>query len=372
MPWWIGFSCFFVPFCGRPTFPPMNEIVINGRRIGPGQPAYVIAELSANHNGKLERALDIVRAAKDAGADAIKLQTYTPDTITLKSDSPLFRHGGEGLWANRDLYSLYQEAYTPWEWHAQLKALADEIGIDLFSTPFDHSAVEFLEGLHVPAYKIASFELVDIPLIQKVARTGKPLILSTGMGTLEEVAEAVKAFQTAGGKGLALLKCTSAYPSPPEAMNLRTMRDLHLRFNVPAGLSDHSMGHTVAVTAVALGASIVEKHFTLSRSDPGPDSAFSMEPAEFKAMVAAIRTAEAALGSIHYEPTTAEMESRRFRRSLFVTQDVKAGETFTNDNVRSVRPAGGLHPRHLPEVHGHRAVRDVAAGTPMEWGMVAK
>lgn len=350
----------------------MNEIVIAGRRIGPGHPAYVIAEVSANHNGKLERALEIVRAAKLAGADAVKLQTYTPDTITLKSDSPLFRHGGEGLWANRDLYSLYQEAYTPWEWQPQLKALADELELPLFSTPFDHTAVDFLETLAVPAYKIASFELVDVPLIQKVARTGRPLILSTGMGTLDEIAEAVNAFHAAGGKELALLKCTSAYPSPPEAMNLRTLRDLHMRFNVPAGLSDHSMGHTVAIAAVALGACIVEKHFTLDRRDPGPDSAFSMEPAEFRAMVDAIRTTESSLGGVHYEPTPAEAESRRFRRSLFVTRDVKAGETFTSDNVRSVRPAAGLHPRHLPEIFGRKATRFIPAGTPLEWGLVAE
>jgi len=350
----------------------MNEIVINGRRIGPGQPAYVIAEVSANHNGKLERAKAIVRAAKEAGADAVKLQTYTPDTITLKSDSPLFRHGGTGLWANRDLYSLYQEAYTPWEWQPELKALADEIGITLFSTPFDPTAVDFLETMAVPAYKIASFELVDLPLIQKVARTGKPLILSTGMGTLDEIAEAVEAFHAAGGKELALLKCTSAYPTPPAAMNLRTIQDMATRFGVPAGLSDHSMGHTAAVTAVALGASVVEKHFTLSRSDPGPDSAFSMEPAELAAMVDAIRTAEAALGGIHYEPTPAEAESRRFRRSLFVTRDMKIGEMFTSDNVRSVRPAAGMHPRHLPEILGKTATRDVPAGSPLEWVMVGK
>ena len=348
----------------------MNEIIINGRRIGPGQPAYIIAEVSANHNGKLDRALGIIRAAKLAGADAVKLQTYTADTITLKSDSPLFRHGGTGLWANRDLYSLYQEAYTPWEWHAPLKALADELGLTLFSTPFDPTAVDFLEQLGVPAYKIASFELVDLPLIQKVARTGKPLILSTGMGTLEEIAEAVAAFHGAGGKELALLKCTSAYPSPPEAMNLRVLRDLHTRFNVPAGLSDHSMGPTVAVAAVALGACIVEKHFTLSRSDPGPDSAFSMEPAEFAAMIAAIRTTEAALGNVSYDATPAEAESRRFRRSLFVTRDVRAGETFIPDNVRSVRPAAGLAPKYLPDVLGLSATQDLAAGTPLAWAHV--
>lgn len=348
----------------------MNEITINGRRIGPGHPAYVIAEVSANHNGKLDRALSIVRAAKLAGADAVKLQTYTADTITLKSDSPLFRHGGGGLWAHRDLYSLYQEAYTPWEWHAQLKALADELQLTLFSTPFDPTAVDFLENLGVPAYKIASFELVDLPLIQKVARTGKPLILSTGMGTIEEIGEAVAAFQGAGGKELALLKCTSAYPSPPEAMNLRVLRDLHTRFKVPAGLSDHSMGHTVAVAAVALGACVIEKHFTLDRADPGLDSAFSMEPAEFKAMIAAIRMTEAALGQTSYLATDAEAESRRFRRSLFVTRDIKAGETFTPDNVRSVRPAAGLPPKHQPEILGKTATRDIPAGTPLEWAMV--
>lgn len=350
----------------------MNEIVINGRRIGPGQPAYVIAEVSANHNGSLERALAIVRAAKTAGADAVKIQTYTADTLTLKCDSPHFRHGGEGLWANRDLYSLYQEAHTPWEWHPAIKACADEVGLPLFSTPFDPTAVDFLEQLGVPAYKIASFELVDIPLIRLVARTGKPLILSTGMGTLDEVTEAVSAFRAAGGKELALLKCTSAYPTPPAAMNLRTLQDLQARFDVPAGLSDHSMGHTAAVAAVALGACVIEKHFTLSRSDPGPDSAFSMEPDEFRAMVEAIRTTEAALGRVCYEPTPAETESRRFRRSLFVTRAMKAGEVFTPENVRSVRPAAGLHPRHLPEVHGRRAACDLAAGTPLAWKMVAE
>jgi len=348
----------------------MNEITIQGRRIGPTQPCYVIAEISANHNGSLERAQDLVRMAKEAGADAVKLQTYTPDTITLNCDAPLFRHGGTGLWANRDLYSLYQQAYTPWDWQPKLKVLAEEIGLPLFSTPFDFTAVDFLEQMGVPAYKIASFELVDLPLIERVARTGKPLILSTGMGTREEIGEAVAAFRAAGGRELALLKCTSAYPSPPEAMNLRTLRDLHTRFNVPAGLSDHSMGHTVAVAAVALGACIVEKHFTLSRSHPGPDSAFSMEPAEFRAMVEAIRTTEAALGNVCYEATAAEAESRRFRRSLFVTCDLVAGEVFSADNVRSVRPAAGLPPKHLAEVLGKAATRAIPANTPLEWTMV--
>ena len=348
----------------------MNEITIQGRRIGPTQPCYVIAEISANHNRSLDRAKALVRAAQQAGADAVKLQTYTPDTITLRSDAPLFRHGGSGLWAHRDLYSLYQEAYTPWEWQPPLKALADEIGITLFSTPFDPTAVDFLEQMAVPAYKIASFELVDLPLIELVARTGKPLILSTGMGSREEIAEAVTAFRGAGGSEIALLKCTSAYPSPPAAMNLRTLRDLHSRFGVPVGLSDHTLGFTVTVAAVALGASLVEKHFTLSRTEPGPDSAFSMEPAEFAAMVAAIRTTEASLGGVSYEPTVDEAESRRFRRSLFVTRALKAGEVFTAENVRSVRPAAGLPPRHLPEVLGRQAACDIPAATPLDWGMV--
>lgn len=350
----------------------MSDITIQGRRIGGGQPCYVIAEVSANHHQKFDRAVEIIHAAKAAGADAVKLQTYTPDTITLKSDSPLFRHGGEGLWAHRDLHGLYQEAYTPWDWQPKLKAVADAIGLPLFSTPFDHSAVDFLEGMNVPAYKIASFELVDLPLIQKVARTGKPLIMSTGMGTRDEIAEAVATFRSAGGKELVLLKCTSAYPSPAAAMNLRTIPDLAASYGVSAGLSDHSMGHTVAAAAVALGACVVEKHFTLSRAEPGPDSAFSMEPAEFKAMVEAIRVTEAALGRVNYEATPNEAESRRFRRSLFVAENVKAGEIFTAKSVRSVRPAAGLHTRHWTEVLGRAATRDVAAGTPLEWTMVAR
>jgi N-acetylneuraminate synthase len=350
----------------------MNEITIQGRPIGPTHPCFVIAELSGNHNQSLERAKELVRQAKEVGADAVKLQTYTPDTITLKSDAPLFRHGGAGLWAHRDLYSLYQEAHMPWAWQPSLKALADELGLILFSTPFDPTAVDFLERMNVPAHKIASFELVDLPLIQAVARTGKPLILSTGMGSREEIAEAVAAFHAAGGRELALLKCTSAYPSPPDAMHLRTLRDLHARFGVPVGLSDHTPGHTVAVAAVALGACIVEKHFTLSRADPGPDSAFSMEPGEFRAMVEAIRITEAALGQVTYVPTAAEAESRRFRRSLFVTRDVAAGEMFTGENVRSVRPAAGLPPKHLPEVLGRRATQDIAAGTPLAWDMVER
>ena len=278
----------------------MKSIRIAQREIGPNQSVYVIAEMSANHGQSFERAVEIIHAAKDSGADAIKLQTYTPDTITIASDREEFRIGGGTLWDGRTLHDLYGEAYTPWEWQPRLKQAANDIGLELFSSPFDTTAIDFLEGMNVPAYKLASCELVDIPLIQKMARTGKPLILSTGMATIEEIEEALSAARRAGAKQIALLKCTSAYPAAPEEMNLRTIAELARRFDVPVGLSDHTMGFIVPVAAVALGACILEKHLTLSRSAPGPDSAFSLEPAEFKAMVNAVRTAEKALGQVHF------------------------------------------------------------------------
>lgn len=344
----------------------------NGRRIGPGCPVYVVAEISANHNRDFDQALRMVRAAKDAGADALKLQTYTPDTITLRSDREHFRIGGGTLWDGRTLHDLYSEAYMPWEWQPKLKAEAGKIGLELFSSAFDATAVDFLEKMDVPVHKVASFELVDLPLIEKMARTGKPLILSTGMATLEEIEEAVATARGAGARQIALLKCTSAYPSPPEAMNLRTIPDLAQRFQVPVGLSDHTMGIAVPAAAVALGACIVEKHFTLSRAVPGPDSAFSLEPAEFKAMVEAVRTAERALGGVHFGPSGEEGKSRVFRRSLFVVEDVKAGEKFTEKNVRSIRPGNGLHTRHLKEVLGRAATRDIPRGTPLSWELISR
>jgi pseudaminic acid synthase len=343
------------------------EISINGRRIGPGHPAYIIAELSANHHQNYDEAVKLLQAAKDCGVDAVKLQTYTPDSITINVNSPIFRHQKGSLWSGELLYELYQKAYMPWEWQPKLKVLADTMGLTLFSSPFDPDAIDFLETLNVPAYKIASFELVDIPLIKKAAATGRPLVISTGMGTLSEIEEAVLAVQQEGGQQLALLKCTSAYPSPACEMNLRTLPALQQRFRVPVGLSDHTLGFHVAVAAVALGGNIIEKHLTLSRSLSGPDSAFSLEPGEFRSLVEAVREVEEALGTIQYEPTKEEAESRRFRRSLFVVEDIDAGDLITAKNVRSIRPSSGLHPRHYREVLGMRTKRFLAKGTPLAW-----
>jgi N-acetylneuraminate synthase len=347
----------------------MNAITIQGRPVGPGHPVYVVAEVSANHNHEFDQAVRIVEAAKSAGADAVKLQTYTPDSLTIASGQEYFHIQGT-QWAGRTLYDLYAEAYMPWEWQPLLKSVADGLGLHLFSSAFDPAAVDFLESMNVPAHKIASFELVDLPLIEKMARTGKPLILSCGMASLDEINEAVMTARAAGAEELALLKCTSAYPSPPGAMNLRTIPELMRRFDLPVGLSDHSMDPAVAVSAVALGACMVEKHLTLSRSDGGPDSSFSLEPHEFKAMVDAVRVAEAALGRVSFEVSGDEQASRRFRRSLFVVRDVKQGEVFTRENVRSIRPGNGLHTRHLSGIISKRAARDIARGTPMAWELV--
>jgi pseudaminic acid synthase len=350
----------------------MSEATLQiGRRtVGAGHPVYIIAELSANHNQDFDRALRIVHAAKEAGADAVKLQTYTPDTITIRSDRECFRIRGGTLWDGRTLHDLYGEAHTPWEWQPKLKAAANDLGLDLFSSAFDPSAVDFLEAMNVPVHKVASPELVDVPLIEKMSRTGKPLILSTGMATLEEIDEAVNAARNAGASQLALLRCTSSYPAPPEEMNLRSIPDLARRFGVPVGLSDHTPGIAVPVAAVALGAVLIEKHLTLSRAEGGPDHAFSLEPKEFKTLVEAVRIAESSLGQIQYGPTPHELGTLPFRRSLFVVRDIRKGEPFTAENVRSIRPANGLHPRHLPEVLGRQAVRDIECGTPLTWELV--
>jgi pseudaminic acid synthase len=349
-----------------------NSIQIAGRRIGSGQPAYFIAEMSANHGQKFEQAVELVKAAKAAGADAIKLQTYTPDTLTIDCHNEYFQIGKGTIWEGKNLYELYGEAYTPWDWQPKLKQIANELGLDCFSTPFDPTAVEFLEKMNVPAHKIASFELVDLPLIERIARTGKPIIMSTGMGTIEEITEAVETIRKAGNDQLALLKCTSAYPALPEEMNLRTIPDLAQRFGLPVGLSDHTPGIAVPVAAVTLGACIIEKHFTLSRSVPGPDSKFSLEPQEFKQMVEAVRTTERALGKVNYDVTPHEQASRIFRRSLFVVKDMQAGDTFTPDNVRSIRPGYGLPPRHLKSILGRSASQDIQRGTPLAWNLVAE
>jgi pseudaminic acid synthase len=345
------------------------SIEIQGRRIGAGQPAYIIAEMSANHNQSFEQAVEIIRAAHAAGVDAVKIQTYTADTLTIKSDAPPFQiHGG--LWDGRTLHDLYEEAYTPWDWQPRLKKAAEEMGLDFFSSPFDNSAVDFLEEMQVPAYKIASFELVDTMLLRRVAQTGKPVIMSTGLATLAEISEAVSTLREAGARDIALLKCTSAYPAPYDQMNLRTIPHLAAAFDVPAGLSDHTLGVAVPVAAVALGASIIEKHFTLSRAAKGPDSAFSLEPAEMKLLVESVRAAEAALGAVGYTPTEEERANRRFRRSLFVVEDVRAGERFTEKNLRSIRPGHGLSPRYLPQLLGRRAAQDITRGTPLTWDIV--
>jgi N-acetylneuraminate synthase len=343
---------------------------INGRRIGPGQPTYVVAEMSANHNQSFDEAIKVIEAAKDAGADAIKLQTYTPDTLTIDCAREYFQIDKGTIWEGRNLYELYREAYTPWEWQPKLKKIADRLSIDLFSTPFDATAVDFLEEMDVPAYKIASFEIVDMPLIRRIAQTGKPIILSTGMATLAEIDEAVSTIREAGGNQLALLKCTSAYPSRAEDMNLLTIPHLAEAFGLPTGLSDHTQGTAVPVAAVALGACIIEKHLTLSRSIASPDSAFSLEPHEFKAMVEAVRTTEKALGRVCYGAGKNEIKSRIFRRSLFVVQDMKAGEMFTAQNVRSIRPGHGLHTRYLDIVLGKKARIKIDRGTPLDWDLI--
>jgi pseudaminic acid synthase len=347
----------------------MSEITIAGRRIGPGHPPYVIAEMSGNHNGDINRAIALLEAAKKAGADAVKLQTYTADTITIDHDGPEFRIEG-GLWDGETLYKLYEKAHTPWVWHPALFDRARALGLTIFSSPFDFTAIDFLEKLNAPAYKIASFEIVDLPLIQRAAKTGKPLIMSTGIASLGEIGEAVETARAAGCREIALLHCTSGYPTPPEESNLRTIPHLAEAFGAVAGLSDHTPGTAVPVAAVALGASVIEKHFTLRRADGGPDSAFSLEPEELTDLVVNCRTAWTALGKVNYELEASEKGSKIFRRSLYAVKDIPAGATLTADNVRSIRPGHGLPPKHLPDVLGRRAGRAIARGTPLAWSLL--
>lgn len=350
--------------------PPVPEIAIAGRRIGPGHPPYVICELSGNHNGSLERALTMIDAAAATGCDAIKIQTYTADTITLDVDRPEFViHGG--LWDGQTLHALYREAQTPYDWHAALFARAAERGVTLFSSPFDETAVDLLAGLNAPAYKIASFEAVDLPLIRYAAAHGKPLIISTGMANLAEMEASRDAALAGGAAGVVMLHCVSSYPATFEDANVRTIPDMAGRLGVAVGLSDHTPGTATAVAAVALGACVIEKHFTLARSDGGPDAAFSLEPAEFTALVRDCRDAWAALGQAHYDVLGSEKANRQFRRSLYVTAPVKAGEVLTRANVRSVRPGNGLPPADLDKVLGRTASRDLAFGEPLDWGMVS-
>ncbi|MEZ3478638.1 MAG: pseudaminic acid synthase [Lachnospiraceae bacterium] len=339
---------------------------INGRIIGDGHPAYIIAEMSANHAGSMERALELIHAAKDAGADCVKIQTYTADTMTIDCHNEYFQIE-KGTWEGENLYGLYQKAYTPWEWQEQLRDEAAKVGIDFLSTPFDPLSVAFLEELGVHFYKIASFELVDIPLLECVAAKNKPIVMSTGMGTLEEIQEAVDAIYSTGNRQLALMKCSSAYPAKPEEMNLRTIQDLKERFGVPVGLSDHSMGAFSAATAVAMGANLIEKHFCISRAVKNPDAVFSMEPQEFRQMVEQVREVEQAMGTVCYGITSQEESNACFRRSLFVVQDIAAGEMLTPENIRSIRPAYGLKPKHYQEVLGRTAKRALKRGTPLSF-----
>ncbi|MEH6508049.1 pseudaminic acid synthase [Halopseudomonas aestusnigri] len=340
------------------------SISIAGRRIGLDAEPYIIAELSANHNGSLETALQIVEQAKRAGADAIKLQTYTADTITLNCDSEDFQIRG-GLWDGQSLYELYQQAHMPWEWHKPLFEHARKLEITIFSSPFDFTAVDLLEDLNAPAYKIASFEAIDLPLIRYVAATGKPMIISTGMADGDEIAEAVEAAREGGCRELAILHCVSGYPAPAEDYNLRTLVDMRERFGLVTGLSDHTLDNTTAIASVVLGASIIEKHFTLNRSGGGPDDSFSLEPAELQALCRDSKTAWRALGQVDYGRKSSEQGNARFRRSLYVTREMKAGELFSADNVRSVRPGFGLPPKMLDQVIGRRASRDIAFGTAL-------
>lgn len=346
-----------------------DTITIGNRRIGAGQRPYVIAELSANHNGDIGRAFAVMEAAKAAGADAVKLQTYTADTMTIDHHGPGFTIEG-GLWHGRHLHELYREAQTPWDWHAALFAKGRELGITVFSTPFDATAVDLLERLEAPVYKIASFEAVDLPLIKRVAATGKPIIMSTGITDLGEIAAAVAAARAGGCRELALLHCVSAYPAPPEEMNLLTIPHLASAFDVVAGLSDHTLGTAVSVAAVALGAALIEKHVTLRRADGGPDSAFSLEPAELTQLVEHCAIAHAALGRVSYDREPSEKQNQVFRRSLYAVADIAAGAPLTLANVRSIRPGYGLAPRHLDTVLGKHARRAIARGTPMSWDLV--
>ncbi len=344
-----------------------KRIRIGERFLGEGEPTFIVAELSANHLQDYRRAEETIRAAKEAGADGVKLQTYTPDTITMDCDNEYFQIKQGTIWDGTTFYKLYQEAYTPWDWQPKLMKLANELGMECFSSPFDFTAVDFMEEMKMPAYKIASFEIRDIPLIRKIARLGKPVIMATGIAYLEDIERAVRVCREEGNEQIVLLKCTSTYPTPYEDMNIKVLPNMAETFGCLTGLSDHSMGTAVAVASVALGAKMIEKHFTLSRADGGPDAAFSMEPEEFRRMADDVRIVEKALGEVTYKLTDKQEKSREEGRSLFVVKDMKAGEIFTEDNMRSIRPAFGMAPRHYEEILGKKARTDIRRGTPLGW-----
>ncbi|MCL4548029.1 MAG: pseudaminic acid synthase [Bacteroidetes bacterium] len=338
--------------------------------IGKDNRVFIIAELSANHNQNYDIAVQSIKAIKDCGADAVKLQTYTPDTLTIDSDKDYFKIQQGTIWDGTTLYQLYQKAYTPWEWQPKLKKLAEELGLICFSSPFDKTAVDFLEQMEVPAYKIASFEIVDTPLIEYVASKGKPIIISTGIATEEEIKEAVDVCRRTGNNQIALLKCTSEYPASIEDANLKTIPAMAKKFNVVVGLSDHTLGTIVPVASTAIGAKIIEKHFILDKRLGGPDAAFSLEPQEFKKMVDEVRRVEKSLGKISFELTEKIGKSRSFARSLFIIKDTKAGEKFSDENVRSIRPSSGLPPKYLKEILGKKAKRNIERGTPLSWDLI--
>ncbi len=344
-----------------------KRIRIGERFLGEGEPTFIVAELSANHLQDYRRAEETIRAAKEAGADGVKLQTYTPDTITMDCDNEYFQIKQGTIWDGTTFYKLYQEAYTPWDWQPKLMKLANELGMECFSSPFDFTAVDFMEEMKMPAYKIASFEIRDIPLIRKIARLGKPVIMATGIAYLEDIERAVRVCREEGNEQIVLLKCTSTYPTPYEDMNIKVLPNMAETFGCLTGLSDHSMGTAVAVASVALGAKMIEKHFTLSRADGGPDAAFSMEPEEFRRMADDVRIVEKALGEVTYKLTDKQEKSREEGRSLFVVKDMKAGDIFTEDNMRSIRPAFGMAPRHYEEILGKKARTDIRRGTPLGW-----
>lgn len=349
----------------------MDKIInIGNEKIGQGYGVFIIAEMSANHLMNYDRALEIIKAAKEAGADAIKLQTYTPDTITLDCDKKYFQITQGTIWDGTTLYKLYQKAYTPWEWQPKLKQAADDLGIICFSSPFDFTAVDFMEEMNMPAYKIASFEITDIPLIRKVARMGKPIIISTGIAELSDIELALKTCKEEGNENIILLKCTSAYPAPYEDINLKVVKNLGQTFDCITGLSDHTMGSAVAIGAVALGAKVIEKHLTLSRADGGPDAAFSMEPDEFKEMVDSIKNIEKAIGKVTYELTDKQKKSREHSRSLFVVKDIEQGQLLTSENIKSIRPGFGLPPYHYEDIIGKKAKIFIERGTPLAWDMI--
>jgi pseudaminic acid synthase len=350
----------------------LKEIIIGNKRISEEDPIFFIAEMSANHLMDYDRAVKIMKAAKEAGADAIKLQTYTPDTITLDSDNRYFQINQETIWDGTTLHKLYQTAYTPWEWQPKLKNIAEELGLIFFSSPFDHTSVDFLEEMGVPAYKIASFEINDIPLIKKIAKLGKPIIISTGIAYLEDIELALQTCKNAGNEKIILLKCTSAYPCPYEDINLKTIPDMKKKYDCLVGLSDHTMGSTVAIAGISVGARIIEKHLTLSRADGGPDATFSMEPLEFQEMVRQTRLAEIALGNVSYELTYKQKKSREHSRSLFVVQDIKQGEIFTEENTRSIRPGFGMHTKYYEEILGKKACVDIKKGTPLSSELISE